>query len=211
MLSLLTFRPHGFHSSLRDRGHDSSQRTRDKWKSYILTRSARHSISPDQSNRALLWTRCFLSLSLVLSIRLRVSWFSRGYPNVYGCRRRGYVLNRWRWRTNEEKRDLYFRSIEHERDGMSWNAKRWWKVVEERSKRGLGQVFSRVVRQTHLPTTIAAGCAGFLSWDERIRSISAGRPVITRECEKGGPDLRRSRKLLKMYGRNWTRLTALRF
>lgn len=78
-------------------------------------------------------------------------------------------------------------------------------VEKERDKRGLDQVFNRVVYQTHLPTTIARGCAGFLSWDEeRIRLISACRPVIIRECEKGGPDLRRSRKLLKMYGGIYT-------
>lgn len=85
-------------------------------------------------------------------------------------------------------------------------------IEKESDKRSLDQVFNRVVYQTHLPTTIARGCAGFLSWDEeRIRLISACRPVIIRECEKGGPDLRRSRKLLKMYDGIWTWLAALRF
>lgn len=86
-------------------------------------------------------------------------------------------------------------------------------IKEERDKRSiLDQVFNRVVYQTHLPTTIARGCAGFLSWDEeRIRLISACRPVIIRECEKGGPDLCRSRKLLKMYDGIWTWLATLRF
>lgn len=44
----------------------------------------------------------------------------------------------------------------------------------ESERRGIGggvrQVLvehsATLVRQTHLPTTIAAGCAGFLSWDE---------------------------------------------
>lgn len=96
----------------------------------------------------------------------------------------------------------YFRLIGDER----------YTIEKESDKRSLDQVFNRVVYQTHLPTTIARGCAGFLSWDEeRIRLISACRPVIIRECEKGGPDLRRSRKLLKMYDGIWTWLAALRF
>lgn len=54
------------------------------------------------------------------------------------------------------------------------------RLVDEAEGRrgGLGQVFSHVVRQTHLPRTIAAGCAGFLSWDERTRSIPARADLL---------------------------------
>lgn len=133
--------------------------------------------SPRHFNRSIK-PGCFLSLSLYsilfdTCIILRISWFFHRNTEEH-------------WKSNIE----YFRLIG---DGR-------YTIQKESDKRSLDQVFNRVVYQTHLPTTIARGCAGFLSWDEeRIRLISACRPVIIRECEKGGPDLRRSRKLLKMY------------
>jgi len=58
------------------------------------------------------------------------------------------------------------------------------------------------VHQTHLPTTIAGGCAGFLSRDEREPGLARERrSVITRECEKGGPELLADRETVKnMFG-----------
>lgn len=64
------------------------------------------------------------------------------------------------------------------------------------------------VRQTHLPTTIAGGCAGFLSRDKRAseRAESGRSPARAETCyytrmrKRRTGALRGSRKLLKMHG-----------
>lgn len=59
-------------------------------------------------------------------------------------------------------------SIEHERDGTSWNAKRWWMVVEERGERGVREVLAKYsaalcVKLTYLrqsPRAVPVFCLG---------------------------------------------------